>query len=54
MAIRKGERWLCQNPRCRSEILVTISSRMPGGLQAAVFLWRIHEKSLCPAGTKHL
>ncbi len=31
MAIRKGERWLCQNPRCRSEILVTISSRMPAG-----------------------
>ena len=31
MAIRKGERWLCQNPHCRSEILVTTSSRMQGG-----------------------
>ncbi len=33
MAIRKGERWLCQNPLCRSEILVTISSRVPGGFK---------------------
>jgi hypothetical protein len=31
VAIRKGERWLCQNPLCRSEILVTTSSRVQGG-----------------------
>src|SRR4029077_14451591 len=31
LQIRKGERWRCQNRACRSEILVTISSRMQGG-----------------------
>jgi len=29
--IRKGERWRCQNPECRSEILVSTSSRVQGG-----------------------
>jgi hypothetical protein len=28
--IRKGQRWRCQNPKCRSEILVSTSSRVQG------------------------
>jgi hypothetical protein len=28
--IRRGERWRCQNPKCRSEIFVTSSSRVQG------------------------
>ncbi len=31
MEIRKGERWRCQNPACRSEILVTASSEVVDG-----------------------
>jgi len=29
--IRRGERWRCQNPECRSEIFVTSSSRVKVG-----------------------
>ena len=29
--IRRGERWRCQNPDCRSEIFVTSSSRVKVG-----------------------
>jgi hypothetical protein len=29
--IRKGQRWRCQNPKCRSEIFVNTSSRVQGG-----------------------
>jgi len=29
--IRKGEQWRCQNQECRSEILVSTSSRAQGG-----------------------
>ena len=29
--IRKGQRWRCQNPKCRSEIFVSTSSRAQGG-----------------------
>jgi len=29
--IRKGEQWRCQNLECRSEILVSTSSRAQGG-----------------------
>jgi len=28
--IRKGQRWRCQNPKCRSEIFVSTSSRVQG------------------------
>ena len=31
MDIRKGQRWHCQNPKCRSEIFVSASSRVQGG-----------------------
>jgi hypothetical protein len=31
MEIRKGERWLCQNLACQSEILVTASSEVVNG-----------------------
>lgn len=31
MGIRKGEQWRCQNQECRSEILVSTSSRAQGG-----------------------
>ncbi len=31
MDIRKGQRWRCQNPKCRSEIFVSASSRVQGG-----------------------
>lgn len=30
MAIQKGERWVCQNDACASEILVVTSSGLPG------------------------
>jgi hypothetical protein len=33
VAIRKGERWRCQNRECRSEIFVTISSRVQDGFK---------------------
>jgi hypothetical protein len=29
--IRKGQRWRCQNPKCKSEIFVTSSSRAQDG-----------------------
>ena len=31
MDIRRGERWRCQNPDCRSEVFVTSSSRVKVG-----------------------
>jgi hypothetical protein len=31
MAIRKEERWRCQNPSCKSEILVMSSSEVESG-----------------------
>lgn len=30
MAIRKGERWHCQNQECQGEILVIVSSEVEG------------------------
>lgn len=31
MRLRKGERWVCQNPACGSEVLVVASSEMLEG-----------------------
>ena len=45
VAIRKGQRWRCQNPGCRSEIFVTISSRAQGGSNPRCSCGEIMKKS---------
>ena len=52
MAIRKGERWRCQNRACESEILVLASSEVQGAANPQCSCGGIMKKRYFPPELK--
>src|SRR5213080_2752154 len=50
--IRKGEQWRCQNLECRSEILVSTSSRAQGGSNPRCSCGEIMKKPYAQPGLR--